>query len=153
MFDVLSEKLSRVFKDLRGHGRLTEENISDGLREVRMALLEADVALAVVRDFIQHVRERSLDKEVLTSLTPGQALIKIVNEELVYLMGENHEPLKLNTQPPCGYSSGRTPGSRKDNHGCKTGTLDQGKTTQKGCCCQLRCISTRSNQTITDIGK
>ena len=100
MFDTLSEKLTRVFKDLRGHGRLTEENISNGLREVRMALLEADVALPVVRDFIQHVRDRSLDKEVLTSLTPGQALIKIVNEELVSLMGENHEPLNFNTQPP-----------------------------------------------------
>ncbi|MCG8379036.1 MAG: signal recognition particle protein [Proteobacteria bacterium] len=100
MFDVLSEKLTRVFKDLRGQGRLTEENISDGLREVRMALLEADVALPVVREFIQHVRERALDKEVLTSLTPGQALIKVVNQELVSLMGQNHEPLNLNTQPP-----------------------------------------------------
>ena len=95
MFDTLSDKLTRVFKDLRGHGRLTEENISDGLREVRMALLEADVALPVVRDFIQHVRDRSLDKEVVTSLTPGQALIKIVNEELVSLMGESNEPLNL----------------------------------------------------------
>ncbi len=100
MFDALSEKLSRVFKDLRGHGRLSEENISDGLREVRMALLEADVALPVVRDFIQLVKERALDKEVLTSLTPGQALIKIVNDELISLMGDQHEPLKLNTQPP-----------------------------------------------------
>ncbi len=99
MFDTLSEKLTGVFKDLRGHGRLSEENISDGLREVRKALLEADVALPVVRDFIQHVRERALDKEVLTSLTPGQVLIKIVNEELVSLMGEQHEPLNLNTQP------------------------------------------------------
>ena len=100
MFDALSDKLTRVFKDLRGQGRLTEENISDGLREVRMALLEADVALPVVRDFINHVKERALDKEVLTSLTPGQALIKIVNEELIALMGDQHEPLKLNTQPP-----------------------------------------------------
>lgn len=100
MFDALSDKLGRVFKDLRGHGRLSEENISDGLREVRMALLEADVALPVVRDFIQHVRDRSLDKEVLTSLTPGQALIKIVNEELVSLMGESNEPLNLKAQPP-----------------------------------------------------
>ncbi len=100
MFDVLSEKLTRVFKDLRGQGRLTEENISEGLREVRMALLEADVALPVVREFIQHVRERALDKEVLTSLTPGQALIKVVDQELVSLMGQNHEPLNLNTQPP-----------------------------------------------------
>jgi signal recognition particle subunit SRP54 len=100
MFDALSDKLNRVFKDLRGHGRLTEENISDGLREVRMALLEADVALPVVRDFIQHVRDRSVDKEVVTSLTPGQALVKIVNEELVSLMGESNEPLNLKTQPP-----------------------------------------------------
>ncbi len=100
MFDTLSDKLTRVFKDLRGHGRLTEENISDGLREVRMALLEADVALPVVRDFIQHVRDRSLDKEVVTSLTPGQALIKIVNEELASLMGESNEPLNLKAQPP-----------------------------------------------------
>jgi len=100
MFDALSEKLTRVFKDLRGQGRLSEDNISDGLREVRMALLEADVALLVVRDFIQHVKERALDKEVLTSLTPGQALIKIVNEELISLMGKHHEPLNLNTQPP-----------------------------------------------------
>ena len=100
MFDALSDKLTRVFKDLRGHGRLSEENISAGLREVRMALLEADVALPVVRDFIQHVRDRSLDKEVVTSLTPGQALIKIVNEELVSLMGESNEPLNLKAQPP-----------------------------------------------------
>ena len=100
MFDTLSDKLTRVFKELRGHGRLSEENISDGLREVRMALLEADVALPVVRDFIQHVRDRSLDKEVVTSLTPGQALIKIVNEELVSLMGESNEPLNLKAQPP-----------------------------------------------------
>ncbi len=100
MFDALSDKLTRVFKDLRGHGRLSEENISNGLREVRMALLEADVALPVVRDFIQLVRDRSLEKEVVTSLTPGQALIKIVNEELVSLMGESNEPLNLKTQPP-----------------------------------------------------
>lgn len=100
MFDALSDKLNRVFKDLRGHGRLTEENISDGLREVRMALLEADVALPVVREFIQHVRDRSLDKEVMTSLTPGQALIKIVNEELVALIGGSNEPLNLKSQPP-----------------------------------------------------
>jgi len=100
MFDALSDKLTRVFKDLRGQGRLSEKNISDGLREVRMALLEADVALPVVRDFIQHVKERALDKEVLSSLTPGQALVKIVNEELISLMGEHHEPLNLNTQPP-----------------------------------------------------
>ncbi len=100
MFDTLSEKLSHVFKQLRGQGRLTEENINSGLREVRMALLEADVALPVVRDFVQHVRARALNKTVLSSITPGQALIKIVHEELIALMGKDHEPLNLNTSPP-----------------------------------------------------
>lgn len=100
MFNALSEKLSRIVKDLRGQGRLTEDNISAGLREVRMALLEADVALPVARDFIRHVRQRALAREVRLSLTPGQALIKIVREELIKLMGQDHAPLKLNVQPP-----------------------------------------------------
>ena len=86
MFDNLSERLARTIKDLRGQGRLTEDNITDALREVRMALLEADVALPVVREFIEHVRIRALGKEVMTSLTPGQFVIKIVREELIILM-------------------------------------------------------------------
>jgi signal recognition particle subunit SRP54 len=131
MFDALSEKLTRVFKDLRGHGRLSEENISDGLREVRMALLEADVALPVVRDFIQHVKERALDKEVLTSLTPGQALIKIVNEELVSLMGEHHEPLKLNTQPPAVILLAGLQGAGKTTTAAKLGRLIKEKEKKK----------------------
>jgi len=87
MFDNLSERLARTLKNLRGQGRLTEENIKDTLREVRMALLEADVALPVVKEFISQVRERAVGKEVMTSLSPGQALIKIVKEELVRVMG------------------------------------------------------------------
>lgn len=100
MFNALSDKLSRLVKDLRGQGRLTEDNIRAGLRDVRMALLEADVALPVARDFIEHVRERALAREVRLSLTPGQALIKIVQQELVRLMGQDHAPLRLNAQPP-----------------------------------------------------
>ena len=100
MFNALSDKLTRLAKDLRGQGRLTEDNIQAGLRDVRMALLEADVALPVARDFIEHVRERALTREVRLSLTPGQALIKIVQQELVRLMGQDHAPLKLNAQPP-----------------------------------------------------
>ena len=100
MFDVLSDRFSDIFKKLRGYGRLTEQNINDGLRDVRMALLEADVALPVVKSFVEDIRVRSLNKEVLASLTPGQALIKIVNEELINLLGKDNEPLKLNTQPP-----------------------------------------------------
>ena len=100
MFNALSDKLTRLVKDLRGQGRLTDDNIQAGLRDVRMALLEADVALPVARDFIEHVRERALAREVRLSLTPGQALIKIVQQELVRLMGQDHAPLKLNAQPP-----------------------------------------------------
>jgi signal recognition particle subunit SRP54 len=100
MFDNLSGRLAGVVKQLRGQARLTEDNIQDALRDVRMALLEADVALPVVRDFIAHVKERALGREVLTSLTPGQALIQVVHEELVRLMGESQALLNLATTPP-----------------------------------------------------
>nr|MBA3732731.1 signal recognition particle protein [Gammaproteobacteria bacterium] len=100
MFDSLSERLSATIKNLRGQARLTEENIGDALREVRLALLEADVALAVVRDFTRAVRERALGQDVLQSLTPGQALIKVVHDELVRTMGATDEGLALNVKPP-----------------------------------------------------
>ncbi|HAU07236.1 MAG TPA: signal recognition particle protein, partial [Gammaproteobacteria bacterium] len=83
MFDNLSDRLSGTLQKLRGQGRLTEKNIKDSLREVRMALLEADVALPVVKQFIEQVKDKAMGKEVLSSLTPGQALIKVVNDELV----------------------------------------------------------------------
>ena len=100
MFENLTDRLNKTLKNLRGQGRLTEENISQALREVRMALLEADVALAVVKAFIARVKERAVGQEVSTSLTPGQALIKIVEAELVALMGEANESLDLRAQPP-----------------------------------------------------
>jgi len=100
MFDGLSDRLGRTLKNVRGQGRLTEDNIKDALREVRMALLEADVALPVVRDFIGRVKERAIGKEVLLSLKPGQALIKVVSDELTTTMGEACEQLDLSTQPP-----------------------------------------------------
>ncbi len=102
MFDSLSERLGSTLKNLRGQGRLTEDNIKDTLREVRMALLEADVALPVVKDFISAVREKSQGKEVLGSLSPGQALIKVVNDELSRVMGgdEPVEGINLKTTPP-----------------------------------------------------
>jgi len=102
MFDNLSEKLDSVFKKLKGHGKLTEKNIADGLKEVRMALLEADVHYRVVKQFIADVKERSLGQEVMTSLTPGQQVIKIVNEELGRLMGSTHEELNLSGTHPFG---------------------------------------------------
>ncbi|HHM04680.1 MAG TPA: signal recognition particle protein [Gammaproteobacteria bacterium] len=100
MFDNLSERLGHTLKRLRGQGRLTEDNIKDALREVRMALLEADVALPVVREFIKHIRARAVGRDVLGSLTPGQAFIGVVRDELVALMGQANEALQLNTQPP-----------------------------------------------------
>ena len=100
MFDSLSERLSRTIKNLRGQGRITEDNIKDTMRDVRMALLEADVALPVVRDFVERVKQRAIGQEVMSSLSPGQALIKIVDEELVATMGEANESLNLTAQPP-----------------------------------------------------
>ena len=100
MFESLTGRLSQVMKTLRGEARLTETNIQDALREVRMALLEADVALPVVRDFVAQVRERALGQEVMGSLTPGQALVGVVHRELVALMGETNAALDLATTPP-----------------------------------------------------
>jgi len=100
MFDNLTGRLSRVVKTLRGEARLTESNIQEALREVRVALLEADVALPVVRSFIERVREKAVGEEVVGSLTPGQALVGVVHRELVALMGERNEALNLATQPP-----------------------------------------------------
>jgi signal recognition particle subunit SRP54 len=100
MFENLSERLQTTFKRLRGEGRLTEENMNQALREVRMALLEADVALPVVKVFIDHVRERAMGQEVLRSLTPSQAVIKIVFDALVELMGKANDAMNLATRPP-----------------------------------------------------
>ncbi|MGA8243216.1 MAG: signal recognition particle protein [Desulfobacterales bacterium] len=100
MFDNLSDKLNAVFKKLKGHGKLTEKNIEEGLREVRLALLEADVHYRVAKKFIADIRERALGREVLSSLTPGQQVVKIVFEELTTLMGARNESLNLaGTQP------------------------------------------------------
>lgn len=100
VFENLSNKLQDTFKKLRGMGKLTEKNIEESLREVRLALLEADVSYKVVKEFISRVKERSVGQEVLNSLTPGQHVIKIVYEELTQLMGEKEAPLKLADNPP-----------------------------------------------------
>ena len=99
-FEGLSEKLNSVFKGLRGKGRLTEEDIKLAMREVRMALLEADVSYKVVKDFVAKVSERAVGTEVLDSLTPAQQVIKIVNEELTALMGGANARLTFANNPP-----------------------------------------------------
>jgi len=100
MFDNLTNRLTSTFQNLRGQGRISEDNIKDALRDVRMALLEADVALPVVRDFIGRVKEKAMGEEVIQSISAGQAFIKIVNDELTHVMGEANEELNLSTQPP-----------------------------------------------------
>ncbi|SDP93870.1 signal recognition particle subunit FFH/SRP54 (srp54) [Rhodoferax sp. OV413] len=100
MASALTDKLSRLVKEIRGQARITESNVADMLREVRMALLEADVALPVVRDFIARVKEKALGQEVMGSLSPGQALVGIVNRELSRTMGEGVSDINLAAQPP-----------------------------------------------------
>ena len=100
MASALTDKLSRLVKTLRGQSRITEDNVGEMLREVRMALLEADVALPVVRDFIARVKEKALGREVLGSLQPGQVLVSIVNQELAVTMGQGVSDINLAVQPP-----------------------------------------------------
>jgi signal recognition particle subunit SRP54 len=123
MFENLSGRLQQVVKNLRGQARLTEDNIQDALREVRMALLEADVALPVVRDFIAHVKERSLGREVLQSLTPGQALVQVVHEELAGLMGGHNAALNLAAVPPAVILMAGLQGSGKTTSSAKLARL------------------------------
>ena len=94
-FESLSDKLQNIFKNLRGKGRLTEEDVKAALKEVKIALLEADVNFKVVKDFVKKVNERAVGQDVMNSLTPGQMVIKIVNEELTNLMGSETTELKL----------------------------------------------------------
>ena len=100
MFDQLSDRLRETLKHVRGQARLTEDNIGKAMREVRIALLEADVSLPVVKAFIAQVRERALGADVLQSVTPGQMVVKIVHEELVAIMGESNDELNLAARPP-----------------------------------------------------
>ena len=100
MFDRLSERFDDIFKKLRGHGKISERNIDEALREIRRALLEADVNFQVAKTFIQRVREQAIGQKVLKSLTPGQQIIKIVHDELIELLGGTVSPLKLADHPP-----------------------------------------------------
>ena len=100
MYESLTEKLNTVFKKLRGHGKLNEQNIGDVLREIRLVLLEADVNFRVVKDFIEAIRVKALGQEVLTSFTPAQQVIKIINEELTCLLGGENSQLNLSGKPP-----------------------------------------------------
>lgn len=100
MFEMLTERLNGVFKQLRSRGRLNESNIDDAMREVRRALLEADVNYKVARSFIARVKERAIGREVLKSITPGQQVVKVVHDELIALMGNQNAALQFAESPP-----------------------------------------------------
>ena len=117
MFDALSDKLTGVFDGLRRRGALNETDVAEALREVRLALLDADVALPVVRDFITKVRDRALASEVLNSVTPGQQIVKVVNDVMIEeLGGEGAVPLNLNAPAPIPVPDGRPARLRQDHH-------------------------------------
>lgn len=113
MFDNLTERLTRTFKNLSGQGRFTEENMQQALREIRISLLEADVALPVIKDFLEQVKQNALGEDVATSLKPDQALIKIVHDELVAIMGGERSELDFKTQPPAIFLMAGLQGSGK----------------------------------------
>ena len=115
-FESLSEKLGAAFKKLRSKGKLNETDIKEAMREVKMALLEADVNYKVVKDFVKTVSERAVGQEVLESLTPAQQVIKIVNEELTALMGSSNARIEFPSKPPCVVLMCGLQGSGKTTH-------------------------------------
>ncbi|WGL99048.1 signal recognition particle protein [Arsenophonus sp. aPb] len=131
MFDNLTDRLSRTLRNISGRGRLTEDNIKETLREVRMALLEADVALPVVREFIQSVKESAVGQDVNKSLTPGQEFVKIVQNELTKAMGEENSALNLAIQPPAVILMAGLQGAGKTTTVAKLGKLLKEKQKKK----------------------
>src|SRR6202453_3504024 len=127
MFENLSDKLQRAFKNLRGQGTITEENIGEALREIRVALLEADVNLNVVKELIDHIREKAVGQEVMTALSPAEQVVKIVRDELINVLGKDTVKLKFASQPPTVVlmaglqGSGKTTTSGKLAHWLKQG--------------------------------
>jgi signal recognition particle subunit SRP54 len=122
-FESLSEKLNAAFKKLRGKGRLHEADIRDAMREVRLALLEADVSYKVVKDFISAVSARAVGRDVLESLTPAQMVIKIVYEELTNLMGSTNAKIKISSKPPTVSCSSACRAPEKQTNGAKLAAL------------------------------
>src|SRR6478736_1526319 len=131
MLDTLTARLANIAKRIRGEARLTESNIQDALREVRVALLEADVALPVVKHFIDSVRAKALGEEVVGSLTPGQALVGVVHRELAALMGEANAGLDLAAQPPAVVLLAGLQGSGKTTSAGKLARLLRNTTKKK----------------------
>ena len=133
-FEGLTEKISSAFKHLRSKGRLTESDIKDAMKEIRMALLEADVNFKVAKDFIKTVTEKATDAEILESLSPTQQVIKIVNEELVSLLGGQTTRLTICAEPAHHRDDGRSAGRRQNHQLRKAGRLCFASSSSAGRC-------------------
>ena len=131
-FEGLSEKLNNVFKKLRSRGKLSENDVKEAMREVRLALLEADVSYKVVKDFVAKVTERAVGEDVLASLTPAQMVIKIVNEELCSLMGNSNARINLASKPPTVIMMCGLQGSGKTTHAAKERKEEMGFKNRRG---------------------
>jgi len=145
MFENLTDRLSQTLRNVTGKAKLTEDNIKDTLREVRMALLEADVALPVVKDFVAKVKDRAVGTEVSKSLTPGQAFVKIVRAELEELMGAANEDLALNAAPPAVVLMAGLQGAGKTTTPASWPSSSRSARRSRCCWCRLTSIARRQS--------
>ena len=152
-FEGLTEKLNATFKRLRGKGRLSENDVREAMREVRLALLEADVSYKVVKEFVANVTERAVGADVLDSLTPAQQVIKIVNEELTKLMGGGTAKLVHGQQRPHRRDDGGPPGRRQDHHHRQAGGADAPAAGQAAAAGGLRRVPPRRHRTAEGGGR
>ena len=162
-FEGLSEKLNNVFRRLKGRGTLNETDVKEAMREVKLALLEADVNFKVVKDFVAKVSERAVGSDVLASLTPGQQVIKIVNEELIALMGDNNEKINFPSKPPCVIMMCGLQGSGKTTHAAKLAKhfKEQGKRPLLAACDvyrpaaieQLKVVGAKADVRVFEMGQ
>ena len=155
MFDGLSEKLNNAFKRLRSKGKLTPDDVKVGMREIKMALLEADVNYKVVRDFIKTVSERAVGVEVLESLLPGQQVVKIVHEEMIALMGGSQSKLTIASKPPTVIMMVGLQGAGKTTHAAKLANMykKQGKNPMMVACDVYRPAAIRQLEVLGDFGQ
>jgi len=153
MFENLSENLGKIFDKLKGRGFLSEDDVSAAMREVRIALLEADVALPVVKEFITKVKEKAIGSEVLKSITPAQMVIKIVQDELAVMLGSDNSELSLSVSPPAIIMMVGLQGSGKTTTSAKIALRLREKTEQEDTACLTRCCPPSCTRAIGGIGE
>lgn len=151
-FEGLTEKLSGVFKKLRSKGRLTEADVKAAMREIRLALLEADVSFKVVKDFVQATTEKCVGADVLESLTPAQMIIKIVNQSLTELMGSDNQKIAISPKPPTIVMLVGLQGAGQDHQRCQAGWLYE-KAGQAPAAGGLRCLPPCRHPAVGDCGR